>query len=46
MCGILALFGDEVETSSYALSHRGPDDYCTKHLVYVEWISIVYLSMI
>ncbi len=32
MCGILALFGDEVETNSYALSHRGPDDYCTKTL--------------
>ena len=32
MCGILALFGEEVETASYALSHRGPDDYCTKTL--------------
>ena len=29
MCGILALFGDEVEASSYLLSHRGPDDYRT-----------------
>ena len=32
MCGILVLFGEEVETTSYALSHRGPDDYCTKTL--------------
>ena len=32
MCGILVLFGEEVETASYALSHRGPDDYCTKTL--------------
>ena len=32
MCGILALFGDEVEVSSYLLSHRGPDDYRTKTL--------------
>jgi len=30
MCGILALFGDEVEVSSYLLSHRGPDGYRTK----------------
>ena len=30
MCGILALFGDEVEVSSYLLSHRGPDAYRTK----------------
>jgi len=30
MCGIIALFGDEVEVSSYLLSHRGPDDYRTK----------------
>jgi len=30
MCGILALFGDEVEVSSHLLSHRGPDDYRTK----------------
>lgn len=29
MCGILALFGDEVEASSHLLSHRGPDDYRT-----------------
>ena len=27
MCGIIALFGEEVEVSSYLLSHRGPDDY-------------------
>jgi len=27
MCGILALSGEEVEVSSYLLSHRGPDDY-------------------
>jgi asparagine synthase (glutamine-hydrolysing) len=32
MCGILALFGEEVEVSSYLLSHRGPDDYRTKTL--------------
>jgi asparagine synthase (glutamine-hydrolysing) len=25
MCGIFALFGEEVEVSSYLLSHRGPD---------------------
>jgi len=30
MCGIFALFGDEVEVSSYLLSHRGPDDYRSK----------------
>ena len=30
MCGIFALFGDEVEVSSYLLSHRGPDGYRTK----------------
>ena len=30
MCGILALFGDEVEVSPYLLSHRGPDAYQTK----------------
>jgi len=29
MCGILALFGEEVELGSYLLSHRGPDDYRT-----------------
>jgi asparagine synthase (glutamine-hydrolysing) len=27
MCGIIALFGEEVEVSSHLLSHRGPDDY-------------------
>jgi len=27
MCGILALSGEEVEVSSYLLSHRGPDAY-------------------
>jgi len=32
MCGIIALFGEEVEVSSYLLSHRGPDDYRTKTL--------------
>jgi len=32
MCGILALFGEEVEVSSYLLSHRGPDDYRSKTL--------------
>lgn len=30
MCGIFALFGEEVDVSSYLLSHRGPDDYDTK----------------
>jgi asparagine synthase (glutamine-hydrolysing) len=30
MCGIIALFGEEVEVSSYLLSHRGPDAYHTK----------------
>lgn len=30
MCGILAFFGEEVDVSSYLLSHRGPDDYETK----------------
>jgi len=30
MCGILALFGDEVEVPSYLLTHRGPDDYSTR----------------
>ena len=30
MCGIIALFGDEVDVSSHLLSHRGPDDYRTK----------------
>ena len=32
MCGILSLFGDEVEVPLYLLSHRGPDDYRTKTL--------------
>jgi asparagine synthase (glutamine-hydrolysing) len=32
MCGIFALFGEEVEVSSYLLSHRGPDDYRTETL--------------
>ena len=32
MCGILALFGEEVEISPYLLTHRGPDDYRTKTL--------------
>ena len=32
MCGILALFGDDVEISSHLLTHRGPDDYRTKTL--------------
>jgi asparagine synthase (glutamine-hydrolysing) len=32
MCGILALFGEEVEVSSYLLTHRGPDDYRTRTL--------------
>jgi asparagine synthase (glutamine-hydrolysing) len=32
MCGILALFGEDVEVSSYLLTHRGPDDYRTKTL--------------
>ena len=27
MCGIIALFGEEVDVSSHLLSHRGPDDY-------------------
>lgn len=27
MCGIVALFGEEVEVSSHLLRHRGPDDY-------------------
>lgn len=29
MCGILALFGEEVDVSSYLLNHRGPDAYRT-----------------
>ena len=32
MCGILALFGEEVDVPSYLLSHRGPDDYRSKSL--------------
>src|SRR6056300_1703789 len=32
MCGILALFGEDVEVSSYLLTHRGPDDYRSKTL--------------
>ena len=32
MCGIIALFGEEVDLSSYLLSHRGPDDYKTAKL--------------
>ena len=27
MCGIIALFGEEVEISSHLLNHRGPDDF-------------------
>lgn len=29
MCGIIALFGEEVDVSSYLLTHRGPDSYRT-----------------
>src|SRR6056300_122554 len=32
MCGILALFGEEVDVPSYLLSHRGPDDYRSRTL--------------
>ena len=32
MCGIIALFGEEVEFSSHLLSHRGPYDYKTDTL--------------
>ena len=32
MCGIIALFGEEVDLSSYLLSHRGPDDYRTSKI--------------
>lgn len=32
MCGILALFGESVDTSSHLLTHRGPDDYRTQTL--------------
>ena len=32
MCGIFALFGEDVDVSSYLLSHRGPDSYGTKIL--------------
>ena len=32
MCGIIALFGEEVEVSEYKLTHRGPDDYRSKTL--------------
>ena len=32
MCGIIALFGEEVDLSSYLLSHRGPDDYRTRNI--------------
>ena len=30
MCGILAVFGEEVIVSSHLLSHRGPDDFRTE----------------
>ena len=32
MCGILALFGEDTETPSYLLNHRGPDDYASKKI--------------
>ena len=32
MCGILALFGEDVETPPYLLNHRGPDDYASKKM--------------
>jgi asparagine synthase (glutamine-hydrolysing) len=32
MCGILTLFGEDVETPSYLLNHRGPDDYASKKM--------------
>ena len=32
MCGIIALFGEDVENSSHLLTHRGPDDFQTKTL--------------
>jgi len=44
MCGILALFGEEVDVPSYLLSHRGPDDYRSKSLGNVVWTFIVSQS--
>ena len=32
MCGIFALFGEEVEAGYHLLHHRGPDDYSTRTL--------------
>jgi asparagine synthase (glutamine-hydrolysing) len=32
MCGILALFGEDVETPPYLLNHRGPDEYASKKI--------------
>ena len=32
MCGIIALFGEEVDISSHLLNHRGPDDYKSQTL--------------
>ena len=32
MCGIIALFGEEVEAGYHLLHHRGPDDYSTRTL--------------
>ena len=32
MCGILALFGEDTETPSYLLNHRGPDGYASKKI--------------
>jgi asparagine synthase (glutamine-hydrolysing) len=32
MCGIIALFGEEVEGGHHLLHHRGPDDYSTRTL--------------
>jgi hypothetical protein len=45
MCGILALFGEEVDVPSYLLSHRGPETIEVELWVNVVWTFIVSRSM-
>ena len=45
MCGILALFGEEVDVPSYLLSHRGLMIIEVNPWVNVVWTFIVSQSM-
>ena len=41
MCGILAIFGEEVEVPSWLLTHRGPDDYGYKVIGKCRMINLI-----